>query len=175
MLPRLLVSLSGSKFVRGPLSDSGHGFAHYGVSGLSDAARHVPLASNAHECAWPIPRWLVLRRFSYPFCNSAMILCFRRRPSRWWPRQAARHNLLLERGFRTYRAPRDQPEYFFFRLRLHFGPPLASGAGMRLAVSRRLAVLTLQDRWTRGCRRPCDGCIPFFLVRRLRSRNPSNR
>ena len=64
---------------------------------------------------------------------------------------------------------------FFFRLRFHFGPPMASGAGMRLAVSRRLAVLTLQDRWARGCRRPCDGCIPFFLVRWLLSRNPSIR
>ena len=61
-----------------------------------------------------------------------------------------RHNLRLERGIRTYRAPKGQPEYFFFRLRLHFGPPLASGAGMRVAVSRRLAVLTLQDRWTDG-------------------------
>ena len=33
-----------------------------------------------------------------------------------------------------------------FRLRFHFDPPLASGAGMRIAVSRRLAVLALQDR-----------------------------
>ena len=67
-----------------------------------------------------------------------------------------RHNLLHERVFRTHRAPRDQPEYFFFHLRFHFGPPLASGTGMHRVNSRRLAVLTLQDRWKRGRCRPCD-------------------